>query len=1139
LKKTLFGIAALFGLALAAVLIGPGFVDWNSYKGRIAEQAMAVTGRAVQIDGDVSLRIVPATEFTAAKVRIANAGQSSDADMAAVERLEVRVAFWPLLKGQVQVESVSLVEPRVLLEVYPDGSNNWTFEPADEASPQADTAESGDAGETASNNTLRIDRLSLRRATLLYRDAVSGLEERVENLDADVLADSLSGPFSIRGQARFKGQDIEFDTVSSRWRDAGATQISATLLLPGLQTKAHFTGNLSQHGHEVSLRGRTKLSGDDLSANLVAFSLTDGPLAALARPFRVEAAITADSAHIVASEVLLALADVEISGEAELSHQTPRKARVTLSASRLDLDSLLAAVPAVNADRPTTTGKESPSASSAAGQPTPASGFIIPEDLEGSVQLVVDAAIYRQQVLRQMLFNAEVTDGRLVVSEAAVLLPGGSDIAMSGVLSTPEGKPTFDGRIDGAADNLRAVMQWLGMDVRAIPAERLRKMTYSSRLTATADLLTLSDMDLRVDVTRINGGISVAMRERPGLGIGLAVDRLDLDAYLPKNQPNTAAATAGDNRLQNPGQGAVSGNAGRNGLPALSFLDAFDANLDLRIGRLDYNDASARNLHLDGTLQAATMTLRSLDIADLAGSSVRASGSVGSLTSQPDIDGRILLKVSDPSRLDAVFGKSARDLARLGSFTLDSKLQGTLENLSVGATLTAQGGEASAAGRISSIAADPTFDLAIDAHHPDFGGLLRVLSPDTGFGGGLGDFTLAAQLTGSPDSMTFDDLRLRAGKLNAEGRITADFSGVVPLLSVTLSTGEITVSDLISDGSPSGAGRNTSRKGTAGGTNGAGPSWQNSRDLDPDGQSPEIKTADLSGVHDRWSRARIDLSVLEEADGDIELVSKAIVIDDLRLEKPRIEAVLNSGILSVRRFEAGLYGGTIQATGAVDGRNGAAIDLAITSSGMNAGQLVRQLTDSDRISGILDVSASLAAKGTSEAALVRSLSGTGRLGGKLSAKVKAEEQIGSALLGLLGDKVREIKGVGDATSALFGAFAGTPADLSGTFKVDRGIAETADTRIDGRDASISIAGTTDLPVWLLASRSELFRSQDSDRKDPYVIAEVKGPLDTPNVRVSGQAFKRSGSGTSGSSKAGSGKVNTEDVLRGLLKGLAR
>lgn len=1154
MKKILLGVAALLGVAIAGAVIGPSFIDWNNYKSQIAQQAAEVTGRAVQIDGDISLRIVPAPELSAKGLRIANVEQGSDADMATVEQLQVRVAFWPLLKGHLQVESVSLISPKILLETYADGRNNWTFGAVPDEVGGADAAadprtsqriREEPASEEA-EDTLKIDSLSLRGAILVYRNASRNVEERLENLDADVLAESLKGPFSLKGKGRYRGHDADFEIVSGRWVDAGATQLSASLALPAQAAKAQFSGTVSRHIEGVSLRGTSKLSGGNLGALLVTAGLQSETPAALSNPFRLETEISADSQRLTASKMIIALGDAEVSGEVELEHQMPRKVNVSLNASRLDLDSLLeASASAGGADR----GDNGNSAARTSSQTLTASpsngtaaspgegGFVIPQDLEASVQIVVDAAIYRQQVLRQILFSAAVTDGRLVIGEAAALLPGGSDIALSGMLTTPEGVPNFDGRLDAAADNLRGVLQWGGIDVGAVPADRLRKTTFSSRVTATPDLVTLSDMDLLVDVTRINGGVSVAVRERPGFGIGLAIDRLDLDAYLPQNAAATpdgkdavAVGQSADTPAasENPVQAGAGSGSSEGALPDLAFLDRFDANLDFRINSLDYRGASLRNLHLDGTLQAASLILRKLDAADLSGAAIQAAGRVDALTQEPMVDGRVTVKVDEPSRLEAVLGKAARDMERLGAFTLETTLVGSLQDLSIDGRLAAQGGQASATGQLRSVTSNPSFNLSLDAKHPDFNGLARVLVPDAGISAGPGAFALTGQLTGSPARVQLSNLNLRAGRLTAEGDLGADFSSETPRVSLDLSTGEIRTSDLKSGGDKRGSGR---ASGSASRTSGA------KRTGGAAGSGTGAAT-DLSGVHRRWSRDPVDLSGLAQVDGDIAIRSKAIIADDLRLDNTTLEAALNGGVLSIARFAADVYGGKLTASGSVDGRNSAAVDLQVDATGLNAGRLVRDLSESDRIAGTLDLSANLKADGESEAALVRSLSGSGRLGGQMTARVKAEEQLGNVVLGILGTKVKEIRGVSDATTALFSAFAGTPAKLSGTFKIQQGVVETVDTRIDGRDASIFTAGKADLPAWLLSSRSDLFRSQDANQIDPYVIAEANGALDAPNVKVRGEAFKRKSSGSSGTSSSQQ-RVNPEDAIRGLLKDLVR
>src|SRR3546814_10585132 len=65
---------------------------------------------------------------------------------------------------------------------------------------------------------------------------------------------------------------------------------------------------------------------------------------------------------------------------------------------------------------------------------------------------------------------------------------------------------------------LRALLAWLGADVSDVPADRLRKMVGSARIDAAPDKVTITDIDVSLDVSRLRGGIAIAPRARPELG---------------------------------------------------------------------------------------------------------------------------------------------------------------------------------------------------------------------------------------------------------------------------------------------------------------------------------------------------------------------------------------------------------------------------------------------------------------------------------------------------------------------------------------------------------------------------------------------------------------------------------------------
>jgi uncharacterized protein involved in outer membrane biogenesis len=175
--------------------------------------------------------------------------------MAELSELRIRIALLPLLKGQVQVESLQLVEPKILLEVLADGRRNWDF-----GMGAPDAAEAGGApgrapGDGGLAGQVRIDSFAVTGGTLVYRDETSGLEERIEKLDAEVAAESLTGPVTVRGSAALRGIGTRFELAVGKLLSSGATPLTLTIELPGSRARAKVVGSLSRHSAALRYRG--------------------------------------------------------------------------------------------------------------------------------------------------------------------------------------------------------------------------------------------------------------------------------------------------------------------------------------------------------------------------------------------------------------------------------------------------------------------------------------------------------------------------------------------------------------------------------------------------------------------------------------------------------------------------------------------------------------------------------------------------------------------------------------------------------------------------------------------------------------------------------------------------------------------
>lgn len=1215
MKKFGIVLLGLFIVLVAAVFVAPGFIDWNAQKGRLSAEVRALTGRDLVVDGDVSLSLLPVPALSAAQVRFSNVEGGTAPSMIELDALRVRVALLPLIQGDVQVESIDLVKPRILAEILADGRKNWEFAAPDAAAPSP--APSDQSGGLAA--AIRFDRITVTEGTLIYRDAPGGIVERIEDLTAELVAESLSGPFDAKGQARIRGVATDFEAKLGALVEGGATPVSLVLGVPDSGATARFNGALSRHGAETSLRGRLRSEGGDLAGLVAALPLDLRLNPVFARPFSLEAEVAADPAVFEARQVALNLGEIKIDGEAKVALSPSVDAQMKISASRIDLDALFAPNGAASgggtapaAPAPAPSGQESNApADRQSGAPA------IPKDMSGALDVSIDALVYRGQVVRQILLSATLKDGALHLGQALALLPGGSDISLSGVVTpgAPDSRAPlrFDGRLESGSDNMRGLLDWLGVDVTDVPASRLRKMNLNTKVSASTQDIVLSDIDLRFDLSRVSGGVAVALRDRLGLGIGLALDKIDLDAYLPAGPqaggPSRAMPESGTAAPAPAPADATAQQPSRGGLAAPAALKDFDANFDLRIGQITVAGYDAANLHFDATLQQGSFALRELLIGDLGGAKARLVGTFTNITDSPALDAAYDLSVPDTARLAKMFGAETAPWAKAGKARVSGSVSGKPDALNIDTVIEALNGRFGAKGALQPIAVPIKFDLALSGKHPDIAQLAKSVAPDLGLGAGLGALDLNGKVAGTPKQFAIADLSGHLGPAALTGKLNVNLTEAEPKLEgidLTLDLKHENLGALVRAAAPGSSAPNlplalktrvqgTDREIQLSNIDGKiGPTdVKGTMTLDRRGERPKVtaelvtgelplaafaapaaagkpSAADKSGTKTaapkasgtaaqgdsraaaRWSREAIDTAALRTLDGDLNLKAAALVGEKLRLDEAYIEARLRDGVLDLRKLNGTFFDGAVLVTGQVNTRGGIDTGLAFNAIEVNSAKLLKQLADSDRVSGPLDFDASITAKGASEAALVSSLAGSGAVKGTLSVKAKAEEELGALVLGVLGQKIKEIRGVGDATNVLFSAFAGTPAAVTGTFAIDNGVAKTTNLEVKGRDATALTKGTADIAQWTLDSTTEVLRKETGTT--PYLTVKLAGPLDEPNVKVAGQPFQRQqapaalpsqpaqpGTEPAPSQPAAPQPVKPEDIikegLKGLLKGL--
>lgn len=201
-------VAYLFFLSLflgAIALVAPGFIDWSKHKDQIVAQLEPYIARKMDVGGKVSFRILPNPQIVLEDVTLANIEGAKAPHLMKLKQLEARMKLGPLLQGRYEIETINLDAPELNFETLADGTTNWTgvFTEGESSGPNAEA--------------VRLSQVSMTGGTLHYLDHATGTEWQVDNLNLATSADTLAGPYRIKGDMRYKDTVVGIEAGTGKY----------------------------------------------------------------------------------------------------------------------------------------------------------------------------------------------------------------------------------------------------------------------------------------------------------------------------------------------------------------------------------------------------------------------------------------------------------------------------------------------------------------------------------------------------------------------------------------------------------------------------------------------------------------------------------------------------------------------------------------------------------------------------------------------------------------------------------------------------------------------------------------------------------------------------------------------------------
>ncbi len=493
MKKVLIGLAVVVVALLVAAVVVMQSVDFNEYKGLIAEKAKEATGRDLKIEGDLKLDLLTFSPSIAVNgVRFQNASWGTRPDMMVVKRFEAQVAVIPLLSGTVEVKRIVLQGADILVEKNQQGRANYEFEAAKSAEPAKPAAE---GGKDAPGQLPVVHAVSVKDSILSYRDAKTGqmLELKLDELS--LIGDGASDPLEVKMAGAYNGAPFSAE---------GTLGAPAEAMNPSRPWPVDMKAEAG--GATVTLKGSiarpVEAQGIDLALNVAGQTLaTLSPLAGSPvppiGPYQMTAKMTGDAdKQLKVSDLKLVAGTSSIGGTvtATMSGARPRIV-AELTSEQISLADFVK-----EADGSAPTGASAPAAKSAS--PAPGGKERVIPDIPIPVALLkladADVELKAKKVLLKdkMAFDdlnvvVRLNNGDLKINPIRVTAVGGTfdgAVRLNGAAQTPqseftlkaaklplatvlsdmghpdvmEGDLSIDLDLKGSGDNVRAIAASLG-----------------------------------------------------------------------------------------------------------------------------------------------------------------------------------------------------------------------------------------------------------------------------------------------------------------------------------------------------------------------------------------------------------------------------------------------------------------------------------------------------------------------------------------------------------------------------------------------------------------------------------------------------------------------------------------------------
>ena len=204
MKRLGMPIAALFGVAVLALIGTSWFLNRDALRQAVEAQIRDVTGLDLIVSGAIDVSVFPGSYVSFHNVGLKGGGTTDPALQ--VDVLTANLRLLPLLLRRFEIADVMMLRPHIRVIRETGGESNWT--PFVERI--ARTMKPG------AENQVSFSEIRIQDGVLKYEDAANHVAEQLGDIDLSLAWPSISRSFAATGQFDWRGERVDGSGLKAR-----------------------------------------------------------------------------------------------------------------------------------------------------------------------------------------------------------------------------------------------------------------------------------------------------------------------------------------------------------------------------------------------------------------------------------------------------------------------------------------------------------------------------------------------------------------------------------------------------------------------------------------------------------------------------------------------------------------------------------------------------------------------------------------------------------------------------------------------------------------------------------------------------------------------------------------------------------